>query len=111
MSATVTLAGALQDIGDHLFGLGTGWSEKALRLALVVIVVVKVVQKFSMKAGIGALVGLVVCLGIYGSRTDLGNALKDEVLDHGAASTRVSVTDLGSGSAVPLRSSSEGGAA
>lgn len=109
MSAAVVLAGAFQDIGDHLLGLGTGWSEKALKLALIVIVVVKVTQKFSMKAGIGALVGLVICLGIYGSRNELGNAFKDEVLNHGAASTSVPVTDAGSSAIAVLRPS--GGAA
>ncbi|WP_372404847.1 hypothetical protein [Streptomyces luteireticuli] len=94
MNTTVTLAGAFQDIGDHLLGIGTGWSEKALKLALIVIVVVNVVRKFSVKAGIGALLGLVVCLGIYNARNDLGNAFKNEVLNSGAGTTsHVKVVD------------------
>lgn len=81
---SVVMAAEFEQMGDHLLGLGTGWTEKGLKLALAVIVVVKVVQKLSMKAGIGALIGLVVCNGIYNSRDDLAGYVKNELLNIGA---------------------------
>ncbi|MEV6699225.1 hypothetical protein AB0M68_18900 [Streptomyces sp. NPDC051453] len=82
---SVVMAAQFQDMGDHLLGLGTGWAEKTLKLSLAMIVVVKVVQKFSMKAGIGALLGLVICNGIYSARGDLADYFKNELLNVGAA--------------------------
>lgn len=75
----VVLAGQLKDLGDGLLSMFTGWAPKALLAALVLIVVVKIIQKFSMKAGIGALLGLALCLGIYESRDDLADMFKDEI--------------------------------
>ncbi|MFJ5877394.1 hypothetical protein [Streptomyces sp. S1] len=75
----VVLAGTFQDIGNHLFGMGEGWSERALKLFLIVAVLVTIVAKMSMKAAIGSVLGLVICLGIYNARTELSNAFKDEV--------------------------------
>ncbi|MFE3144329.1 hypothetical protein [Streptomyces scopuliridis] len=81
---SVVMAAEFELMGDHLLGLGTGWAEKGLKLALAIIVVVKVIQKFSMKAGIGALIGLVICNGIYSSRDDLAGYVKNELLNIGA---------------------------
>lgn len=78
-TSDVQLAGKLADLGNSwLTTLGT-WGDKGLQVALVAIVVVTVVRKVSLKAGIGALIGLVVALGIYNSRTSLANLFEDEV--------------------------------
>lgn len=75
----VMLAGALEEVGDHLLGVGQGWADTALALILAVLVAVKIGQKFSIKAGIGAAIGMVLCLGIYDSRQDLRDDVKDEI--------------------------------
>ncbi|MET7621955.1 hypothetical protein [Streptomyces sp. NPDC005408] len=75
----VQLAGKLADLGNSwLTTLGT-WGDKGLQVSLVAIVVITVVRKVSLKAGIGALIGLVVALGIYNSRGTLANLFEDEV--------------------------------
>lgn len=78
------MAAEFKDVGDHLLGIGTSWGEQGLKVALLVIVVVKIAQKASLKAGIGALLGLVICMGIYESRGDLAKYVKDEVTSVGA---------------------------
>ncbi|KUM97381.1 hypothetical protein AQI95_41935 [Streptomyces yokosukanensis] len=75
----VFLAGEFANIGDHLLAVGTGWADKSLKLGLLAIVVATVVKKFSMKAGIGALIGLIIAYGIYNGRTNISNAVTDEV--------------------------------
>ncbi|MFD3479917.1 hypothetical protein [Streptomyces sp. NPDC058695] len=82
---SVVMAAEFKDMGDHLLGLGSGWAEKTLKLSLTGIVVTKVIQKFSLKAGIGGLLGLVICLGIYSARGDLADYFKNELLNNGAA--------------------------
>ncbi|MDI3408339.1 hypothetical protein [Streptomyces cavernicola] len=79
MNTHYELAGELKDIGDHFINLGGEWADGSLEIALVGIVVVKIVSKLSMKAGIGALFGLFICLGIYNAREDLGNSVTDEI--------------------------------
>ena len=75
----VQLAGKLADLGNSwLTTLGT-WGDKGLQVSLVAIVVITVVRKVSLKAGIGALIGLVVALGIYNSRGTLATLFEDEV--------------------------------
>jgi len=81
----VMLAGALEQVGDHLLGVGQGWADAALALILAVLVGVKVAQKFSIKAGIGAAIGMVLCLGIYDSRQELRDDVKDEITTVGSA--------------------------
>lgn len=76
---TTPLAGKLADLGDSWLSTLGDWGDKGLQVALVAIVVVTVVRKVSLKAGIGALIGLVLALGIYNSRTDLANLFEDEV--------------------------------
>ncbi|MGW8767846.1 hypothetical protein ACWGN5_35780 [Streptomyces sp. NPDC055815] len=82
---TVVMAAAFEDIGNHLFGMGETWAERALKLFILGAVVITVVRKMSLKAGIGALLGLVVCLGIYNSRTELSNAFKEELTSLGSS--------------------------
>ncbi|MDF3141484.1 MULTISPECIES: hypothetical protein [unclassified Streptomyces] len=76
---SVILAGEFEDIGDHLLNVGNGWAEGSLKFGLLAIVVVTIIKKFSMKAGIGALIGLVIANGIYNGRTDISDAVTDEV--------------------------------
>jgi phosphotransferase system glucose/maltose/N-acetylglucosamine-specific IIC component len=86
---TVQLAGAFEDIGDHLLGIGTSWAEGGLKLVLLVLIVVKVSQRFSVKAGIGAVLGYVVILAIYGSQGSLAKAFQDEITSSGSAPASV----------------------
>ncbi|MED7828933.1 hypothetical protein, partial [Streptomyces chiangmaiensis] len=50
-----------------------------LKAGLVVLVVVIMVQRFSLKAGIGALLLVIIALGLYNSRESLANMFEDEV--------------------------------
>jgi hypothetical protein len=75
----VQLAGKLADLGNSWLGtLGT-WGDKGLQVGLTAIVVVTIVRKVSLKAGIGALIGMVLALGLYNSRDTLANLFQDEV--------------------------------
>ncbi|MFF5767777.1 hypothetical protein ACFY8F_35325 [Streptomyces tanashiensis] len=75
MSTTsVVLAVPIKDIGDHLLSVSGEWGEKAL-----LSVVIAVGNKMSVKAGIGALIGLVVCVGVYQSRDELAQAFREEL--------------------------------
>ncbi|MET9955985.1 hypothetical protein ABZ135_31195 [Streptomyces sp. NPDC006339] len=80
-TTTFVLAGAFENIGNGLFGLGESWAERALKLFLIAIVAITVIKKMSIKAGIGAVLGLAICLGIYSARTDLADAFKQELTD------------------------------
>ncbi|MFC9164316.1 hypothetical protein ACFTZ8_26310 [Streptomyces fungicidicus] len=55
------------------------WATKGLQAGLVVLVVVIMIQKFSLKAGIGALLLMIIALGLYNSREDLADMFEDEV--------------------------------
>ncbi|QCX82265.1 hypothetical protein C9F11_43425 (plasmid) [Streptomyces sp. YIM 121038] len=98
----VQVAGKLADLGDSWIETAKDWGTAGLKAALIVIVVVVMVQRLSLKAGIGALILMVIALGIYSARDDLAGLFKDEVenpsngapaFDHGdplrAASFRV----------------------
>ncbi|MGW7067075.1 hypothetical protein ACWGII_18645 [Streptomyces sp. NPDC054855] len=75
----VVLAGELADLGDSWIETAKDWGTTGLQAALIIIVVVIMVQRFSLKAGIGALVLMVIALGLYGSRNDLADMFEDEV--------------------------------
>jgi hypothetical protein len=78
-TAHVQLAGKLADLGNSwLSTLGT-WGDKGLQVGLTAIVVITFVRKVSLKAGIGALIGMVLALGLYNSRDSLANLFQDEV--------------------------------
>ncbi|MFI2620533.1 hypothetical protein [Streptomyces sp. NPDC018584] len=81
---TITLAAEFSEIGDNLFDVGTSWATQGLKLGLLAIVVMTIVKKFSLKAGIGALLGLVIANGIYNGRNDLSEAFTNELLNVGA---------------------------
>lgn len=98
---TITLAVEFEDIGNNLFGLGTGWAAKALKLGLLLIVVVTVIRKFSLKAGIGALIGLIIANGIYGARQDLSDSFTDFLISSQGPPARHAPHDPGAGPAAP----------
>ncbi|MFF3617266.1 hypothetical protein [Streptomyces sp. NPDC002580] len=76
---TLVLAGELNDLGNSWISMFRQWATKGLQAGLVVLVVVVMIQKFSLKAGIGALMLMIVALGLYNSREDLAGMFEDEV--------------------------------
>ncbi|MEW2078114.1 MULTISPECIES: hypothetical protein [unclassified Streptomyces] len=75
----VVLAGQLDDLGDGWIAMFEGWATKGLQAGLIMLVVVIMIQKFSLKAGIGALLLMIIALGLYNSREDLADMFEDEV--------------------------------
>ncbi|MDQ0605767.1 hypothetical protein QF037_010200 [Streptomyces canus] len=73
------LAGKLDDLGDAWITMFQDWATKGLQAGLLVLVVVIMIQKFSLKAGIGALLLMIVALGLYNSRDSLADMFEDEV--------------------------------
>ena len=73
------LAGQLDDLGNSWINMFQEWATKGLTAGLLVLVVVTMVQKFSLKAGIGALLLMVIALGLYNSRDSLASMFEDEV--------------------------------
>ncbi|AZQ39975.1 hypothetical protein EJ357_46685 [Streptomyces cyaneochromogenes] len=73
------LAGELEELGDAWLAMFGNWSAKGLQVGLGCLVVIIMIQKFSLKAGIGALLLMVIALGLYNSRNDLADMFEDEV--------------------------------
>ncbi|WP_369228443.1 hypothetical protein AB5J52_48205 (plasmid) [Streptomyces sp. R39] len=76
---SLMLAGQLSDLGNSWISMFKDWATKGLQAGLLVLVVVIMVQKFSLKAGIGALLLMIVALGLYNSRNSLADMFTDEV--------------------------------
>ncbi|WP_030618314.1 hypothetical protein [Streptomyces fulvoviolaceus] len=76
---SLMLAGQLDDLGDSWITMFQDWATKGLSAGLLVLVVVLMIQKFSLKAGIGALLLMIIALGLYNSREDLATMFEDEV--------------------------------
>ncbi|WP_405969059.1 hypothetical protein OG496_54995 [Streptomyces sp. NBC_00988] len=76
---SVLLAGLLKDSGNSWISMFKEWATNGLQAGLVCLVVATMIQKFSLKAGIGALLLMVIALGLYNSRNDLANMFQDEV--------------------------------
>ncbi|WP_455357112.1 hypothetical protein [Streptomyces sp. SYSU K217416] len=76
---SLMLAGQLDDLGDSWISMFEGWATKGLQAGLMGLVVVIMIQKFSLKAGIGALLLMIIALGLYDSRNDLADMFTDEV--------------------------------
>ncbi|WP_406346993.1 hypothetical protein [Streptomyces sp. NBC_00648] len=76
---TLMLAGELNDFGDSWISMFKEWATKGLEAGLTVLVVVIMIQKFSPKAGIGALLLMIIALGLYNSRDRLATMFEDEV--------------------------------
>lgn len=81
MSRTLLAAAgpSLQNLGDNIIGMFAGWAGPSLTAVGGLIVVVTMIRRFSLKAGIGAALAFVVCLGIYGSRSDLATMFRNQV--------------------------------
>lgn len=75
----LVLAGKLDDLGDSWLSMLGDWATKGLQTGLLVLVVVIMVQRVSLKAGIGALLLMIIALGLYYSREDLADMFTDEV--------------------------------
>ncbi|MGI5518724.1 hypothetical protein [Streptomyces sp. CA-106131] len=73
------LAGQLDDLGNSWINMFKEWATNGLKAGLAVLVVVIMVQRFSLKAGIGALLLMIIALGLYNSRDSLANMFEDEV--------------------------------
>ncbi|MFB8776315.1 hypothetical protein [Streptomyces broussonetiae] len=76
---SVILAGQLDDLGDSWISMFQDWATNGLKAGLLVLVVVIMIQKFSLKAGVGALLLMIIALGLYNSRDSLANMFEDEV--------------------------------
>ncbi|MFC9916367.1 hypothetical protein [Streptomyces sp. NPDC127197] len=76
---SLMVAGQLDDLGDSWINMFEDWATKGLQAGLIVLVVVIMIQKFSLKAGIGALLLMIIALGLYDSREDLADMFTDEV--------------------------------
>ena len=76
---SVLLAGELNNLGNSWLDMFKEWATKGLQTGLICLVVVIMIQKFSLKAGIGALLLMVIALGLYNSRNDLAAMFEDEV--------------------------------
>ncbi|MET9879271.1 hypothetical protein ABZZ36_32285 [Actinacidiphila glaucinigra] len=96
VTTPVQLAGQFADVGNSLLSLAGDWAEKALPIVLLTIAVVTAARKFSLKAGLGALIGLALCMGIYASRDSLSDAFSDEINNpaHGSSPIVSTVSDL-----------------
>ncbi|MER7982424.1 hypothetical protein [Streptomyces sp. NPDC095817] len=78
---SMVMAGALADLGNSWIDMLQNWVTKGLPVVLLLIVVVYALQRFSLKAAIGALILMVFALGIYMARNTLAGMVQDEV-DH-----------------------------
>ncbi|MFI7008868.1 hypothetical protein [Streptomyces sp. NPDC050145] len=86
MGNSLVLAGALEDLGNNWIDMFAVWADKGLKVALAVIVLYVLVTRFSLKAGVGALLLMMLALGLYGAREDGAKKVEDEVTN-GAAPT------------------------
>ncbi|MCW8101666.1 hypothetical protein [Streptomyces tauricus] len=77
--SSLVLAGELDGLGDSWISMFQDWATRGLQAGLLVLVVVIMIQKFSLKAGIGALLLMIIALGLYNSREDLSDMFEDEV--------------------------------
>ncbi|MCQ4210424.1 hypothetical protein [Streptomyces longispororuber] len=75
----VVLAGQLDDLGNGWIDMFKGWADAGLKVALACIVLYVLVTRFSLKAGVGALLLMVLALGIYNAREQLADKVEDEV--------------------------------
>ncbi|MFC8349806.1 hypothetical protein [Streptomyces sp. NPDC057280] len=73
------LAGKLDDVGEAWINMFHRWGDLGLQAGLTCLVFITMVQKVSVRAGIGALLLMIVALGLYNSREDLANMFEDEV--------------------------------
>ncbi|WP_020123828.1 hypothetical protein [Streptomyces canus] len=106
---SVILAGQLDDLGDSWINMLKDWATRGLQAGLLVLVVVVMIQKFSLKAGIGALLLMIIALGLYNSREDLSEMFEDEVKNPAKGAPAVPGIVDGSDPAVREHSTGAGG--
>ena len=106
---SLMLAGQLNDLGNSWINMFKEWATKGLQAGLVCLVVVIMIQKFSLKAGIGALLLMVIALGLYNSRNDLANMFTDEVKNPAKGAPAVPGIERGSDPALREHSADAGG--
>jgi uncharacterized membrane protein (Fun14 family) len=87
----MVLAGQLDDLGDSWIGMFQGWATKSLAVVLLLIVLYVLITRFSLKAGVGALLLMVLALGIYQARQDLADKVEDEVKNPAKGSAQLHV--------------------
>ncbi|WP_246886514.1 hypothetical protein [Streptomyces sp. GESEQ-4] len=103
------LAGQLDDLGDSWITMFKDWATKGLQAGLLVLVVVIMIQKFSLKAGIGALLLMIIALGLYNSREDLSDMFEDEVKNPAKGAPAVPGIERGFDPALREHSAGAGG--
>jgi hypothetical protein len=106
---SLMLAGQLDDLGDSWITMFQDWATKGLQAGLLVLVVVIMIQKFSLKAGIGALLLMIIALGLYNSREDLSGMFEDEVKNPAKGAPAIPGTVHESDPALREHSASSGG--
>ncbi|MFJ6636758.1 hypothetical protein ACIQMR_36160 [Streptomyces sp. NPDC091376] len=106
---SVLLAGQLDSLGDSWITMLQDWATKGLQAGLVCLVVVIMVQRFSLKAGIGALLLMIIALGLYNSRNDLADMFEDEVKNPAKGAPAVPGIEHGSAPASRSHSAGAGG--
>ncbi|MFF8847967.1 hypothetical protein ACF08N_35560 [Streptomyces sp. NPDC015127] len=102
-------AGRLDTVGDSWINMFGDWATKGLHAGLIVLVVIIMVQRFSLKAGIGALLLMVIALGLYNSREELAAMFEDEVKNPAVGAPSVSGVVRASDPAVREHSADAGG--
>ncbi|GAA2702654.1 hypothetical protein GCM10010095_71630 [Streptomyces anthocyanicus] len=105
----VVLAGKMDELGDSWITMFEDWATKGLRAGLIVLVVVIMVQRFSLKAGIGALLLMIIALGLYDSREDLADMFTDEVNNPANGAPVIPGLVQGTGPAARVGSEGAGG--
>ena len=78
-ASSVLLAGELDRLGDGLLSTVGGWADTGLKVGLAVLVLAAIARTFSFKAALGALLAMVIALGIYGARDSLSGKVTDEI--------------------------------
>ncbi|MEV7525618.1 hypothetical protein [Streptomyces sp. NPDC091371] len=78
-ASSVLLAGQLDALGDGLLSTVGGWADNGLKVALVVLVLAAIARSFSFKAALGALLAMVIALGIYNARESMSGKVTDEI--------------------------------
>ncbi|MEU5060063.1 MULTISPECIES: hypothetical protein [unclassified Streptomyces] len=76
---SIVLAGQLNDLGDSWIDMFKGWATNGLVVVLLLIVLYVLITRFSLKAGVGALLLMVLALGIYQARQELADKVENEI--------------------------------
>ncbi|WP_415954394.1 hypothetical protein [Streptomyces sp. KLOTTS4A1] len=75
----VILAGPIDNLGDNFIDMLKDWGSGALVAILIVIVAIEAGRRLSIKAGIGALLLMIIALGLYAARNDLAGMFETEI--------------------------------